>query len=55
MELNTTTLAIFAVFAVIGLVGVIAVTIMSVPENAEAAGCTNGRAYNASQGRCYGH
>ena len=54
MELNTTTLAIFALFAVIGLVGVVAVTIMSVPENAEAAGCKNGIAFNASKGRCYG-
>jgi hypothetical protein len=55
MEISTTTLAIFAVFAVMGLVGVVAVTIMSVPENVEARGCNNGIAFNASQGRCFGH
>jgi hypothetical protein len=55
MELNTTTLAVFAVFAVMGLVGVVAVTIMSVPEDAEARGCHTSQAFNASQGRCFGH
>jgi predicted lipoprotein len=55
MEISTTTLAIFAVFAVMGLVGVVAVTILSVPEDAEAAGCNNGIAFNASKGRCFGH
>ena len=55
MEISTTTLAIFAVFAVMGLVGVVAVTIMSVPEDAEARGCRTSQAFNASQGRCFGH
>ena len=55
MEISTTTLAIFAVFAVMGLVGVVAVTIMSVPEGAEARGCRTSQAFNASQGRCFGH
>jgi hypothetical protein len=55
MELNTTTLAVFAVFAVMGLVGVVAVTILSVPEDAEARGCRTSQAFNASQGRCFGH
>ncbi len=55
MEISTTTLAVFAVFAMMGLVGVVAVTIMSVPENVEAAGCRTSRAFNASQGRCFGH
>lgn len=55
MEISTTTLAVFAVFAAMGLVGVVAATIMSVPEDVEARGCTNGVAFNASQGRCFGH
>jgi hypothetical protein len=55
MEISTTTMAIFAVFAVMGLVGVVAITIMSVPEDAEAKGCNNGIAFDASQGRCFGH
>jgi Flp pilus assembly protein CpaB len=53
MEMNT--LAIFAIVAAMGLVGVVAVTITSIPENAEAAGCNNGIAFNASKGRCFGH
>ena len=44
-----------SVLAVMGLVGVLAVTIMSVPEDAEARGCNNGVAFNAIQGRCFGH
>ena len=55
MEISTTALAVFAVFAVMGLVGVVAVTIMSVPENVEARGCRTSQAFNASQGRCFGH
>jgi hypothetical protein len=53
MELTTTTLAIFANVAVMGLVGVVATEIMSVLEDAEARGCRNGIAVNASQGRCF--
>ena len=55
MEISTTTLAVFAVFAMMGLVGVVAVTIMSVPEDVEARGCQTSQAFNASQGRCFGH
>ncbi len=52
MEIPTTTLAIFAVVAAMGLVGVVAIGIMSVLEDAEAAGCKIGIAANASKGRC---
>jgi hypothetical protein len=48
-------LAIFAIVPVLGLVIVLAVTIMPVPEDREAVGCNNGRAFNASKGRCFGH
>jgi hypothetical protein len=53
MEISTKTLAVFAVFAMMGLVGVVAIAIMSVPEDAEAKGCTSGLAFNKSQGRCF--
>jgi hypothetical protein len=52
LELTTTTLAIFAVVAAMGLIGVVAVQILSVPEDAEARGCNNSVAANASKGRC---
>ena len=54
MEIPTTTLAIFAIVAAMGLIGVVAIAIMSVPEDAEARGCNNGVAFNASKGRCFG-
>jgi hypothetical protein len=46
LELTTTTLA------AMGLIGVVAVQILSVPEDAEARGCNNSVAANASKGRC---
>ena len=52
---NNTTTAIFAVFAVMGLVGVAGVTILWIIEDAEARGCKTSQAFNASQGRCFGH
>jgi hypothetical protein len=55
MELTTTTLAIFAVVAAMGLIGIVGVQILSVPEDAEARGCNNSVAFNASKGRCFGH
>jgi hypothetical protein len=55
MKISTTTMAVFAVFAMMGLVGVVAIAIMSVPEDAEAAGCRTSKAFDASQGRCFGH
>ncbi len=53
MELPTTTLAIFAIVAAMGLIGVVAIEIVSTPQEVTAAGCTTGRAYNASKGHCF--
>jgi Flp pilus assembly protein CpaB len=51
-----TTLVIIAIIAALGLLGVVVVEIISIPQQqADAAGCTNGRAFNASKGRCFGH
>ena len=47
---------IFALVAALGLLGVIAIETVSIPQHqAEARGCTNGIAFNASKGRCFGH
>jgi hypothetical protein len=51
-------LAIFAVITALGVLSVIAVesiSIMQQQQEAYAAGCNNGIAFNASQGRCFGH
>ena len=51
-------LAIFAIVAALGVLGVIAVesiSMMQQQQEAYAAGCNNGIAFNASQGRCFGH
>jgi hypothetical protein len=52
-----TTLAIIAIIAALGLLGVVVVESISIPpqQQADARGCTNGIAFNASQGRCFGH
>jgi hypothetical protein len=50
------TLAIIAVVAALGLLGIIIVESISIPQQqADARGCNNGVAFNASQGRCFGH
>ena len=46
------TMVLFAVVAALGLVGVVAVDVMLTTQEAEAKGCRNGIAVNASQGRC---
>ena len=53
MELSTTSLALIAIISALGLVGVIAVDTISIVQDAEAAGCKNSIAFNASQGRCF--
>ncbi len=53
MQITTTILTIFAIVAAMGLIG--AEAILSVPEDVEARGCNNGVAFNASQGRSFGH
>jgi hypothetical protein len=56
---NHTTLAIVAMVAVLGLLGVVAIesiiTSIIPQHQAQAAGCNNGIAFNASKGRCFGH
>jgi hypothetical protein len=52
METNST-LVIFAIIAALGLVTVVAVDIMLTTQEAEAAGCKNSVAFNASKGRCF--
>jgi hypothetical protein len=54
MENNTQMmLAIFAIAAALGLLGVVAITIVTIPQEAEARGCNNSVAFNASKGRCF--
>jgi hypothetical protein len=56
--MNDTTYVVIAIVAALALLGVVAITIVTIPpqlQQAEAKGCNNGRAFNASQGRCFGH
>jgi hypothetical protein len=54
--MNTDTmLTIFAIVAALGLVAVFDVEVVSIAQEAEARGCGNSIAFNASQGRCFGH
>jgi hypothetical protein len=45
--------AIIAIVMAMGLVGVVAVDMITNLQNAEAKGCPNSVAINASQGRCF--
>jgi Flp pilus assembly protein CpaB len=45
---------VFALVAAFGLLGVIAVDYFTL-QKVDAHGCTNGMAFNASKGRCFGH
>jgi hypothetical protein len=47
-------IAVLALVAAVGLLGVIAVDALTIPK-VDASGCNNGRAFNASKGRCFGH
>jgi hypothetical protein len=51
MEIQST-LIIFALAAALGLIGAVAVNIILTSEEAEAIGCNNSVAANASKGRC---
>ena len=53
MELSTTTLALIAIISALGILGVLAVDTISIVQDAEAKGCPNSIAFNASQGRCF--
>jgi uncharacterized membrane protein YjgN (DUF898 family) len=59
MTIETTiSYAVIAIVAALALLGVVVITIVTIPiqlQQAEAAGCNNGRAFNASHGRCFGH
>jgi hypothetical protein len=47
-----TTVVIFAILAAFGLVTIVAVDIVLTGQEAEAKGCPNSVAANASKGRC---
>jgi hypothetical protein len=47
-------LTIFALVAALGPVTIVAIEVLSIVQEAEAAGCRNGVAVNASKGRCFG-
>jgi hypothetical protein len=47
-------MAIFAIIIAFGLIGVVVVeTVFILPQEADARGCKNSIAVNASQGRCF--
>ena len=48
-----TAIVLFALVAAFGLVTVVAVDIILTAQEAEAAGCRTGVAFNASKGRCF--
>ena len=55
MSMNTNAaIVMFALVAAFSLLGVIAVDSFTLPK-VDARGCTNGMAFNASKGRCFGH
>jgi hypothetical protein len=47
------TMVMFALITALGLVAVVAVDIMLTAQEADARGCNNSVAFNASQGRCF--
>lgn len=47
------TLAIIAIVAAVGLLGLVVAETISVQQQAEARGCKNSIAVNASKGRCF--
>jgi hypothetical protein len=55
MRMNTNAaIIVFALVAALGLLGVIVIDSFTLPK-VDAAGCTNGMAFNASKGQCFGH
>jgi multidrug efflux pump subunit AcrB len=55
MEFSNNMFAIIAMVMAMGLVGVVAIDILREIQNAEAKGCPNSIAVNASKGRCFNH
>jgi type IV secretory pathway component VirB8 len=55
---TTTSIAVIAIVATVALLGVVVLTVtVTIPlqQQADARGCTNGIAVNASKGRCFNH
>jgi hypothetical protein len=48
-------LVLMSIVLVVGLLGVLAIEGITVSQEAEAKGCRNSVAFNASQGRCFAH
>ena len=57
MQKKETILAIIAIVAALGLLGLVVAESVNMPkqQQAYAAGCSTGTAFNASKGRCFGH
>jgi hypothetical protein len=53
----TTSITLIAIVSALALLGVVVVMVaVTIPlQQAEAAGCNNSIAFNASKGRCFGH
>jgi hypothetical protein len=52
---TTVSYAVIAIVAALALLGIVAITVVTIPQQqeAEAAGCKNSIAFNASKGRCF--
>ena len=52
---TTVSYAVIAIVAALALLGVVAITVVTIPQQqeAEAVGCKNSIAFNASKGRCF--
>lgn len=54
--MDSAIIVVLALVAVFGLIGAVAVMdYFFGAEKADAAGCLNSKAFNASKGRCFGH
>jgi len=52
LDMNETALVIIAIVSALGLVGVVTIGVLMMPQEADAKGCRNSVAANASKGRC---
>lgn len=53
--MNQTTITLVVLMVMAGLLGVVMVEAVMTQQTAEARGCNTSVAFNASQGRCFGH
>jgi xanthosine utilization system XapX-like protein len=51
----TSPLQLVALILALGVLGILVADTIIAIEEAQAAGCRNGVAFNASKGRCFGH